>query len=106
MPTFITPYTFDPAKFAGEVNKEPSLTVPDMSFSIQELLERFTTMPEIIKQGFFEENPDFDDALPVDVDLVDIQENELYTESLKQSARQQIKDLNERKAEQSGAISE
>lgn len=106
MPTFVTQYSFEPAKYAGEVNKEPSLTVPDMSFSIQELLERFTTMPEIMRPAMYDENPGFDDALPVDVDLVDIQENEMYTESLKQSARQQIKDLNERKAEQSGAISE
>lgn len=106
MPTFVTQYSFLPDKYQGEINEEPSLTVPDMSFTVSELLERFTTMPEIMRQGIYDDDPNFDDALPYDVDLVDIQENEMNTELLKQSARQQLKELNERKAEQSGAQSE
>lgn len=103
MPTFITHYSFDPAKYAGEVNKEPSLTVPDMSFTIQELLERFTSIPEIMKQGFYDDDPTFDDGYPLDVDLVDIQENELNATFLQKSIEEQKKTYAEEQAKRSEA---
>lgn len=39
---FVTVSTFDPAVHAaGEINRQPSLTVPDQVFSLHELLARY-----------------------------------------------------------------
>lgn len=54
-----------------------SVTVPDMSYDIRDLLERFTTGsidPDIVRAVMYTDNPDFDDFLDTelgDFDLVD-----------------------------------
>lgn len=63
----------------GQCDFSPSLTVPDMSYTIRELLERFTagTMPPIARQSYYEESPDIDNPDPLDngnFDLVDAME--------------------------------
>lgn len=54
-----------------------SQTVPDMSYTIRELLDRYTTLPTDISQheGVYSESPDFNDAIPTDIDLTDISNN-------------------------------
>ena len=69
---FTTWHNFKPTD--GEVNKEPSMTVPDMSYSIQELLENFTRMPEIAKPAIWLEDPDIDNPFPASPDLTDLTE--------------------------------
>lgn len=105
MPTFITQYSFDPAKNAGEINNEPSLTVPDMAFSIQELLYRFTNMPEIVKDPIYDINPDFESGIPIDVDLTDLDANARTISFLNDQIKNEI-DENKRKVEQSGTQSD
>ena len=38
---FLTPYNYVLTSEMMEHNNEPSLTVPDMSYSIQEMVDRF-----------------------------------------------------------------
>lgn len=47
----------------GEVNNDPSMTIPGQSYTIKEILERFTNGQSlnIQKTGSYQENPDFDD---------------------------------------------
>lgn len=66
---FNTPYKFVLEDSMMEHNNEPSLTVPDMSYSIKEILQRFTSgQPLPIDQGLsFDDESDFDDDyLPPD----------------------------------------
>ena len=67
---FTTWHNFKPTD--GEVNKEPSMTVPDMSYSIQELLDNFTRMPEIAKPAIWLEEPDIENPFPASPDLTDL----------------------------------
>ena len=66
------------AKKDGEVNNEPSLTVPDDSLSIQEILINFTrgTLPPISRQpqyGTEEDNAAFlDSDHPLDSETLDL----------------------------------
>lgn len=69
---FITWHNFKPTD--GEINREPSMTVPDMSYSIQELLENFTRMPEIEKPAIWIDDPDIDNPLPASPDLSELTE--------------------------------
>lgn len=56
----------------GEINNQPSLTVPDQSYSIRDLLEHFTSMPDdIMRPVFFDDDPDIDEPLPFSIDLTD-----------------------------------
>lgn len=77
-------YNFVPSH--GEVNKEASLTVPDMSYSIRELLENFVRMPEIATPAIWQEEPDIDSPRSMASDLTDLTENsnriQLLTEEL------------------------
>lgn len=69
---FTTWHNFVPTD--GEINKEPSKTVPDMSYSIAELLENFTRMPEIEKPAIWIDDPDIENPLPASPDLTDLTE--------------------------------
>lgn len=74
---------FTLGEFKGdmEVNEEPSMTVPDMSYSIKEILEKFTNgvdlmvskMPQYAENqelvDEFEQEPDY---LKPDFDLTDV----------------------------------
>lgn len=60
-----------------EYNDEPSMTIPDMSYSIKEILEKYTKgiVLNVVKNGRFDEEPDFNDSLveeQPDFDLSDI----------------------------------
>lgn len=87
---FNTPYNFVFSPDMGEFNEEPSLTVPDMSYSIQEMVEKFVrgqALPVNARGGFddeasvlaFETDPtrsgDFDltDSIDMAMELEDIQ---------------------------------
>ncbi len=55
-PVFTNWYNFKPGE--GEVNKEKSLTIPDMSYSIKELMSNFTRLPDIGMPAVFDDDPD------------------------------------------------
>lgn len=69
-------FTYDDSRYT--YNPDPvSVTVPDLSYSIRDLLERFTTgtVPaEIVRSVMYTDNPDFDDFIETeygDFDLTD-----------------------------------
>ncbi|MEM3318498.1 MAG: hypothetical protein QXT80_03010 [Thermoplasmatales archaeon] len=70
---------FNSVPDSGEINDEVSLTVPDMSYTVRELLEKFTSgvMPAVERNPLYEDDPDFDNIDPSrlgDFDLVDLLE--------------------------------
>lgn len=74
---FQTQWNFDPANWPGEINEEPSLTVPDQAYTVQELLEKFTSggIPPVSLPGQYDDDPSFDDIDPTrlgDFDLADL----------------------------------
>lgn len=71
----------------GEVNKEASMTVPDMSYSIRELLENFVRMPEISTEAIWQDDPDLDNPLKMASDLTDLTENANRIQSLSEELK-------------------
>lgn len=53
---------------------EPSLTVPDDHYTIDEILHKFTRGLDLplVRNTQYDEDPDFDSAQPMDLDLIDI----------------------------------
>lgn len=63
-----TNYNFVLEEVDKEHNHAPSLTVPDMSYTMKEIIEKFTqgVLPDLSKVGGYpEEDPTFDDTDPV-----------------------------------------
>lgn len=90
---FKTPYNFDsndPKHY--ETPTGVSMTVPDMSYSIQDLFERYRVgiPPEVALRPEYPDgdNPDFDDLSPIETaqDLVDIDNEIAYVEDIKRRA--------------------
>lgn len=61
---FLTAYNFDFSKVKGEDCSAPSLSQPDMAYTVYELFERFANgvMPAVSKVPVFEPDPDFDNV--------------------------------------------
>jgi len=59
---FRTGYNRELTPSRGEVNTLPSMTQPDMGYSLREILDRFTNgMPlNVAKSYYYEDNPDED----------------------------------------------
>lgn len=66
--TFLNPNTYDPTLHGrGEINLSPTMTVPDQSLTIPQILDMFTRgvdIENIYKNGVGYEDPDFDDLDP------------------------------------------
>ena len=68
-------YTIKYDRNKGEVNNLPSLTVPNQSYTLEELLQRHIQgMPTLGKEPIYEGESDFDLSGLRNMDLVDIQE--------------------------------
>lgn len=82
-------FCFDPVQHSEPKSELPSLTVPDMSYTVRELIEKFTTggMPPIQHEGTYDENLDFSDALAIDQDLTDLHQARLNVDSLNEKLR-------------------
>lgn len=61
-PMFRTPYNFILNTRDMEANTGLSLTIPGQSYTVREILEKFTRglAPRVSKNGVFEEDPSFD----------------------------------------------
>lgn len=89
--------------YQGKKFTEVSQAVPDQSYSVKDLLRRFTTgtAPAVAKQPFYEENPDIDNPLPVlnELDLAELQELTYNArnnvQSLKDNLNNQIREYHE-----------
>lgn len=92
-----------------EIPKGESMTVPDMSFTIPEILEKFRNGidPYVVKMGQFEdEEPDFDEVNPFeqpDFDIVDAENlMNMYSNVLKEyREKKEQQELEKRKIEES-----
>lgn len=60
----------------GETFSAPSLTVPNQAIPVKDIYRRYKagTLPPIARQAFYDKTCTPDDALGIDVDLVDKQE--------------------------------
>lgn len=74
MRKIVTWLTYDPTDFV--YTPDPvSVTVPDMSYSLRDLLERFTTgtIPtDLVRAAMYTDNPDFDDFLATELGDFDL----------------------------------
>lgn len=71
-------YTIKYDRSKGEVNNLPSLTVPNQSYTLEELLRRHIQgMPTIGNEPIYEGESEFDMSGLRHMDLVDIQEMKL-----------------------------
>jgi hypothetical protein len=68
-----------------------SMTVPDMSYTIRDLLTKFTKLPDIQSKGIYEENPNIDEPIPLFNDLSDITEQKVLVRELTNKARYESK---------------
>jgi len=84
-------FQFNPLKHAKQLTGLPSVTIPDMAYTVRELLQKYTTggMPSILQEGTFEENVDFADALGIDQDLVDLHMARQKVTELKEQLRRE-----------------
>lgn len=101
---FTTPYSFeyDPQKHAKKGSDLPSVTVPDMAYTVRELLTKYTTNSiPAIQQNAMEGDEDYSDAHLTDVDLVDIYLNREKQFKLKQQLKSEAKraELDKQKVE-------
>jgi len=69
---FVTQYSY--VKTEGKKFKKPSQTIPDMSFTIKQLLTNYTRLPDIIRPALYDDNPDIDNPLSAHNDLTDLDE--------------------------------
>lgn len=105
-----TSATFDITKDLGtEKINGISKTVPNDSYTIAELLMKYSTgiMPPVFRSGFYEENPDFetiDETQLSDFDLADvtrimeeIEDNEEHYQNLKNKHNAYVKKSKEEK---------
>lgn len=76
-PLFKTHWNHDPADFQAEVNESKDLTIPDMSMSISDMIQklRIGTLPaEFVREVLYSDSDDFDeitDELVASYDLSD-----------------------------------
>lgn len=94
--SFITKFTFTTEGIGHKKSEKPSLTVPDQSYSVQELIEKFTrNIPVPISQiGNYDEEPDFDNIDPSrlsDYDLTTLQDMQIEYQSIVQNINEEIK---------------
>lgn len=91
-PKFSTWYTYDSNKYPGEINDEPSLTVPDMSHTLKDLIEKYTRQLDdyMLPGQYDDEDIEFNDPINSgkNFDLVDV-------ETAKQELEEQMSWLDE-----------
>ena len=78
----------------GEVNNEPTMTVPEMTLSIRDIFEKYVTFPEIAVDGEDDgDDVDLDDIVlssPIQ-DLTDYQELTEQLDDMKSKIREKAK---------------
>lgn len=88
-----------------KANYEPSLTVPDMAMTVKQLLQRVRagSVPKVMFQGTFEEEPSFEFIDPTrsgDFDLSDLTELQLEIDTLNANIKAAQDALNAKKNEE------
>lgn len=95
-PILRTHYSFKLRSSDIETVKGVSETVPDMAYSIRDILSKYVTgvPPSVLKNGNYTDDPDFDDydrTNDPDFDLVDVQEmqEDINTKIMRAEQRKQ-----------------
>lgn len=105
---FSTPYKYDPADVGcyEVLSDEPSMTVPDQSLTVRDLLERYTRgiAPACAREPLYDdrENLDFEDVDPSerpDFDLVDVDLHRRNLEALSEKVSAEVKAAKKKKDE-------
>lgn len=98
MVKFVTPYTFKEEAHHLENPSGSSLTVPEQSLTINQIMSRFASgiAPDIVKQGYYSEDEnlnfeDYDETRNLDFDLVDYT-LELHNTNEKHAELQRVKE--------------
>jgi len=100
---WITPFNYNPAKHSGEINTQPSMTIPDQTMTIQEILTRYAKGLPIggSKTPYYDGVEDPLDGLP-DPRTLDISERkELEAEIRQELADKKRQLLNAQKPKRS-----
>lgn len=75
--TFTNHYNYKPGR-GNEVPQGVSLTVPDQSYSIRDILEKYTRgiAPLVAKEPIYDDDPDINNPDPLEnpLDITDVQE--------------------------------
>lgn len=74
---FISQWQFVAENFPGEVNKEPSMTEPNQTYSLREILRRSAVGMDVTstmsRHVEYDENPDVDDyVVPHGADITEV----------------------------------
>jgi len=96
MRRYINQYEWIPEMDPGEVISGKSLTVPDESYTIRELYDRFTRgqgIDSILKEGTYDEDlgdDDFDSISPLEtaLDITDVDDEVRYVKEFNKRAKQ------------------
>lgn len=87
----------------GEFNTEDSQTIPGQTYTVSEVLFRFSngTLPNIVKTPHYEDNPDFDNVDITQNPAFDMVDAENFVQKIKhqQSERKLKKDLEKEEEE-------
>jgi len=97
-------FEFNKTQHCEKQEDNKSLTVPDMSYTVREMMEKFTTggMPDVQRLGDYDENASFEDAVELDQDLVDVMIGRQNILELKEKLRdEQAKESNKKRKEYS-----
>jgi len=104
--TFRTKYNFDPVEAIGEINEEPSMTVPDMNYTVREMLDKFVRGHELpVRQsGQFDDEDDLEswEVNPLNLgsyDLTDLTEMQLELEANLSEIKRARSDLAQKEAQ-------
>lgn len=96
-------YTCGQASYE-KVSEKPSLTAPDMSYTVRQLLERFTTgiAPEVQRNGVYDENANHDNydvTRDGDFDLADATAMKIELEARHNKRMEELSKLEKLKAD-------
>lgn len=106
---FKTQYNFEFSKIHTEkISEKQSKTVPDLAYTVRELLEKFTTggIPPI-QHGVLDELEDITEVPENDIDLVDIMLSRQKVTDLKEKLKQeQVAEMKAKQAKQAKLLAQ
>ncbi|MEM2002479.1 MAG: hypothetical protein QXT77_07540 [Candidatus Methanomethylicaceae archaeon] len=96
MKKFKNAFDYDPKDIKNEVNESPSMTVPDMTMSLQELLKRYTRGGEVATfQPVYQQTDDFEND--PDISKMDATEKLEYARQIRESISEYQRNANRNK---------
>ena len=103
---------YNDQEYPGQINKEPSMTVPNQSLSVKQILEKHVQgiRLSIGKEGLYDEDTDIDDVvLKSSMDVTEVQElydNEVQSIKSKAELKKTAKNSLTKEEDFSGKVEE